>query len=80
MCIRDRFRTITSGQAAQRFYISKPYFCAMVKKVTGTTFSQLLLRHRMELAGQMLTSGTNPVAAISDYLGYSCLLYTSRCV
>lgn len=76
--LTQEFRTITSGQAAQRFHISKPYFCAMVKKVTGTTFSQLLLRHRMELAGQMLTSGTNPVAAISDYLGYSDASYFEK--
>ena len=76
--LTQEFRTITSGQAAQRFHISKPYFCAMVKKVTGTTFSQLLLRHRMELAGQMLTSGTSPVAAIADYLGYSDASYFEK--
>lgn len=76
--LTQEFRTITSGQAAQRFHISKPYFCAMVKKVTGTTFSQLLLRHRMELAGQILTSGTSPVAAIADYLGYSDASYFEK--
>lgn len=72
------FKTITSGQAAQRFHISKPYFSAMVKKVTGTTFSQLLLRHRMELADQMLTSSTMPVAAIADDLGYNDASYFEK--
>lgn len=46
--------------------------------MTGTTFSQLLLRHRMELADQMLTSSTMPVAAIADDLGYNDVSYFEK--
>ena len=69
--IATEFQTITSSQAASRFHISEPYFCSIVKKSTGTTFSALLLKQRMSLAVQLLETGAMPVTAIAEYLGYS---------
>ena len=69
--IATEFQTITSSQAASRFHISEPYFCSIVKKSTGTTFSALLLKQRMSLAVQLLETGAMTVTAIAEYLGYS---------
>lgn len=68
----------SSSEMAAHFHISEPYFCAMVKRATGTTFGQLLLDQRMRAAEQLLNTGSMSITAIAEYLGYNSASYFEK--
>jgi two-component system, response regulator YesN len=55
---------------AEQFYLSTTYLSILIKKETGTTFSELIIRKRIALAKKLLTETDLPIQDIMDQVGY----------
>lgn len=69
--IQANFRTITLIQTANYFSFQPNYFSALVKKRTGTTFKQLVLNKRIEMAADYLLNTSWPISKILTEVGFS---------
>lgn len=68
--IRQYYRTATLQSVAEHFYLSPSYLSTLIKKQTGTTFSSMLCRIRMEHAAKLLQSTDMKVEQICEKVGY----------
>lgn len=69
--IRQYFKTATLQSVAAHFYLSPSYLSTLIKKQTGTTFSSILCRIRMENAAELLRNTDMKVEQICEKVGYS---------
>ncbi|WP_059051965.1 response regulator transcription factor [Paenibacillus senegalimassiliensis] len=68
---------ITLEQLAQQLYISKNYLNQLFKKVTGETFTNYVIRVRIEKAKGLLIEGKYMIYEISEMVGYNNVPYFS---
>lgn len=68
--INKHFRTITLAGMAAHFQYSTGHLCRLIKKATGMTFSDLVLRTRMSKACSLLTNSSVPIGEISGSVGF----------
>lgn len=68
---------ITLEQLASQLYISKNYLNQLFKKVTGETFTNYVIRVRIEKAKSLLLEGRYLIYEISEMVGYENVPYFS---
>lgn len=68
--IDSHYRTASLGYIADDFQLSFPTVSRMIKKVTGFTFQQLLMRKRFQKAVMFLVETELPVEEIAANIGY----------
>ena len=69
--INEHSENITLNQIAEHFSYHPNYISSVLHKDTGKTFSQLLLKKRMNKAVILLKNTTLSIEEISNMLGYS---------
>lgn len=74
--VREAFST---KELEQNFYLSYKHMAAVFKREKGMTMQQYHTNLRMQEACKLLQSTLIPVGEISAGLGYSDMLYFSRC-
>ena len=62
---------VSLDQVARRAHMSRAYFCRYFKAVTGSTLTEYLLRLRVDLAMEFLSSGAMSVSEIAYATGFS---------
>lgn len=67
--IENEFASITLEKAAKQLGYNKNYLSNIIKKKTGTTFSQLLTEKRMRQAKFLLESTELPITQIIEKIG-----------
>ncbi|MFP4977209.1 response regulator [Paenibacillus sp. CN-4] len=68
---------ITLEQLASQLYISKNYLNQLFKKVTGETFTNYVIRVRIEKAKALLMEGSHLIYEVSEMVGYQNVPYFS---
>nr|MCR5606196.1 AraC family transcriptional regulator [Treponema sp.] len=68
--IQENFAEISLSDIAQRFHYNKDYTSRLIKKISGMTLQQLLLKMRMSRACCLLIDTDMPVEEISSKVGY----------
>lgn len=68
--IMDNLRTISLDEAAVLVHLSSSYLSRLFKSHTGHSFSDYVLKKRMERACVLLKDVRNKIYEISDELGY----------
>ena len=68
--IRENVANTNLDQLARWLHYSKEYTSRLVRQETGYTFSQLLMRARMEQAASLLTNTSLPETDICTVIGY----------
>lgn len=63
---------------AEKLGFNSAYFSTLFKKETGKTFSEYLIKLRISRARNLLTDTSDPVADISEQVGYTDLKYFSK--
>ncbi|CAM3091590.1 response regulator transcription factor [Paenibacillus lupini] len=66
---------ITLEQLASQLYISKNYLNQLFKKVTGETFTNYVIRVRIEKAKVLLLEGKHLIYEVSEMVGYQNVPY-----
>jgi two-component system response regulator YesN len=75
---RNYMQNLSLGQLAQKVNISQGYLCSIFKKELGTSFSDYLLRVRINKSKEMLVSTFMKLYEISESVGFSDYSYFSR--
>lgn len=70
--------SVTLAEVAKAVHLNMNYFSEYFREKTGETFSQFVIRSRMEEAKRMLMSPEVKVQDIADRLGYENPRYFSR--
>ena len=70
---------LSLNAVSERLHVSPNYLSANMKKYTGDTFINLLIKRRMEAALTLLQSGSLKVAEVAGRCGYSDQHYFSYC-
>ncbi len=68
--INENFSTITLSGMAAHFKYSTGYLCRLIKKTTGMTFSDLVLRIRLGRARDLLTNSSIGIGQIALDVGF----------
>lgn len=68
---------LTLEQLASQLYISKNYLNQLFKKVTGETFTNYVIRVRIEKAKALLLDGNHLIYEVSEMVGYQNVPYFS---
>lgn len=68
--IIQNYDTVTLKDVASRFHFSEPYCSKLIAGITGTSFSDLLTRIRLQNGENMLAHTQMSIADISDKIGY----------
>lgn len=68
--IEENYRTATLSEAAQQVHFSPTYLSGFFKKEVGISFSDYLLKIRMEKALELLSSNDIMLYEIADAVGY----------
>ncbi len=68
--IDSHYRTASLGYIADDFHLSCPTVSRMIKKATGFTFQELLMRKRFQKAVMFLVETELPVEEIAVNIGY----------
>ncbi|MNC35613.1 HTH-type transcriptional regulator YesS [compost metagenome] len=68
---------ITLELLASQLYISKNYLNQLFKKVTGETFTNYVIRVRIEKAKTLLQGGSYLIYEVSEMVGYQNVPYFS---
>ena len=71
--------TLTLQSVSDRLHISANYLGANIKKHTGDTFMNILIKKRMDVAQNLLTNSTSRIAEVSRRCGYSDQSYFGYC-
>lgn len=69
--IQTHYATVTLEELSKKFSYSRRQLIRIIESCTGQTFSQLLLKLRMEKASRMLLTGTSSMEQISAETGYA---------
>jgi len=78
--IRDHIAdpAMTLKEAAAAAFLSPNYLTHLLRKETGSTFSELVLERRMRLARTHLMNSTKPISHIAEVCGFADEAYFSR--
>ena len=68
--IQENYRDISLTAIGNYFHYTPEYASKIIKETTGMTFSEIILRIRMEKAKEMLLNTNLTVAAIAEEIGY----------
>ena len=68
--IMDHYNQITLVELAEYFHYSVPYCSSIVKEITGTSFSDLITKLRMQQGENMLLHTQMSISDISEQIGY----------
>ena len=68
--LKDNYRTATLEEAAAKVSLSPAYLSRVFKEKSGTSFSELMLKTRMEKACEMLADIHYKSYDIAYYVGY----------
>lgn len=68
--LKDNYRTATLEEATAKVSLSPAYLSRVFKEKSGTSFSELLLKTRMEKACEMLADIHYKIYDIAYYVGY----------
>ena len=71
--------TLTLQSVSERLHVSPNYLGANLKKHAGDTFMNLLIRKRMDVARNLLRSGSSRIAEVARRCGYSDQSYFGYC-
>ena len=71
--------SISLSSVSEQLHVSPNYLSANMKKYAGDTFINLLIKKRMEVASQLLTSGNLKIFEVAKRCGYSDQHYFSFC-
>lgn len=71
--------SISLSSVSEQLHVSPNYLSANMKKYAGDTFINLLIKKRMEVASQLLTSGNLKIFEVAKLCGYSDQHYFSFC-
>lgn len=63
---------------AEQFHITPNYLSILIKKETGITFTELIIKKRMDAACRLLRETTLPIQNIVEQIGYSEYSYFNR--
>ncbi len=69
---------LTLDQAAEQVYLSKSYFCRILKDELGCTFTEYVNRLRIERSKIYLRESTMPIAEIACAVGFDDQSYFTR--
>ena len=69
---------LTLDQAAEQVYLSKSYFCRIIKDELGCTFTEYVNRLRIERSKTLLRSTGMPIAEIACAVGFDDQSYLTR--
>ena len=69
---------LTLDQAAEQVYLSKSYFCRIIKDELGCTFTEYVNRLRIERSKTLLRSTGMPIAEIACAVGFDDQSYFTR--
>ena len=61
-----------------QFYINMNYCCALFKRNLGSTFSEYLLKLRIQKASELILTTTLPIQQIAELTGYNDYYYFQR--
>lgn len=61
---------IRLADLAEQFYLSTTYLSILIKRETGVTFSELIIRKRISLAKKLLAKTDLPIQDIMEKVGY----------
>ncbi len=77
-CIEDEYaRDLTVGDVAARLYVNAAYLGHLIRKHTGATFHQHLLRARVRHACRLLRQTAMPIGEVALSVGFSDVDYFS---
>lgn len=76
--IQKHYDTLTLSQLAAEFHYTKEHLCTLIKKNTGTSFSNLIRRSRMIHALEYLLYTDKPISEIAELVGYHSTDHFSR--
>lgn len=68
--IRANFTDVSLSDIAEKFHYNKDYTSRLIKKISGLTLKQLLLKMRMSKACSLLIDTDMPIEEISTASGY----------
>ena len=68
--IQENYRDITLNDIADRFHYTPEYASKIIKKATNMTYTEIILRIRIEKAEDLLLNTNLSIAAISEEVGY----------
>ena len=68
--MQENYKDISLQSIADRFHYTSEYTSRIIKKSTNMTYSELLLRIRIEKAEDLLINTNLSVAAIAEEIGY----------
>lgn len=70
---------LSLGSVSERLHVSPNYLSANMKKYAGDTFINLLIKKRMEVAGDLLKTTNLKIHEVAKRCGYSDQHYFSYC-
>lgn len=76
--IQEHYRTATLGELSVLTGLPLYHLSRLLKRETGATFKELLRRHRLDRACELLEHTSLPISAIVDTVGYSNTSYFYR--
>lgn len=71
MYIEENYQTITLKKMANHFSFSPNYLSYLVKRETGMTFKDLVIKEKFYRASVLLQNTKLPIYQISQYIGYN---------
>lgn len=71
-------KKISLDQMAKNLNISKHYYCRLIKKLTGKTFTQLLNMYRVQQAKMLIETTRLPIFDIIEKTGFSNQSYFNK--
>ena len=69
---------ISSGRVAKEVHLSRFYFCVLFKKRTGVTFTEYLIRIRIERVKKLLVNPNLRISEIAFQTGFQSLTHFNR--
>lgn len=76
--IKDNYDTVTLGDVANEFYLSKQYVSKYIKEKSGLTFCENVQKFRMKMAEEMLLTTNLTVETIAEKSGYPSVEHFNR--
>lgn len=70
-CIDETYmQDIKLADLSKRFFLSANYLSILIKKETGMTFSELVIRKRLATARELLVQTDTPIQDVMEQVGY----------
>ena len=76
--IKQNMQTVSLPELSEKFHYSKGYISRKIHELTGMTFGQYLIEHRLLQAQTLLKTTKLPMQAICERIGYDSADYFSR--